>query len=320
VPQQPDEKKVRVPALSVLANAAELMTSLYEQSGAARWGVSAQDFAQSLERGAAKRFPGGSVSPAAVEEFLLSLHLEDLALALGCQQGSEPAWNYFYENYRGYLRSAAGAIAKGSTFGANPHELADSLFADLFGLADGRRGEQSLFRYFHGRSALKTWLRTVLAQRYVDRVRASKRWEPLEKEDGTDGGATETGDKKAPLDPLPDPHRDRYVASFAAALQHCLQALDPKDRERLELYYAREKKLAEIGKLLGEHESSVSRNLDRVRRELHSAVEQRLRDSYAMSDAQIQMCIEYAAEDVPLDFRRVFPEEPQRPARRKEPL
>ena len=41
-------------------------------------------------------------------------------------------------------------------------ELADSLYADLFGL-DTRDGERrSLFRYYHGRAKLTTWLRSVL--------------------------------------------------------------------------------------------------------------------------------------------------------------
>ena len=48
--------------------------------------------------------------------------------------------------------------------------------------SDGER--QSLFRYFQGRSSLATWLRAVLAQRYVDRLRAQKRLEPLPEEDG----------------------------------------------------------------------------------------------------------------------------------------
>ena len=63
-------------------------------------------------------------------------------------------------------------------------ELADSLFAELYGLVDGKGGERSLFRYFHGRSALKTWLRAILAQRHVDRLRESRRWESFDQDDG----------------------------------------------------------------------------------------------------------------------------------------
>ena len=45
------------------------------------------------------------------------------------------------------------------------------------GTREGQR--QSLFRYFQGRSSLATWLRAVLAQRYVDRQRALRRLAPL---------------------------------------------------------------------------------------------------------------------------------------------
>ncbi len=65
-------------------------------------------------------------------------------------------------------------------------ELADALYADLFGLAarDGIR--QSLFRYFHGRSRLVTWLSAVLSQRLIDRGRDRRRVEPLSGEDAED--------------------------------------------------------------------------------------------------------------------------------------
>src|SRR5216683_1427752 len=70
-----------------------------------------------------------------------------------------------------------------------------------------------------------------------------------------------------------DPHRERYVASFTRALQEALAILEPAEKERVRLYYAEEKTLAEIGRVLGEHESSVSRHLERVRRDLRRDVE-----------------------------------------------
>jgi hypothetical protein len=96
--------------------------------------------------------------------------------------------------------------------------------------------------------------------------------------------------------------------------------LEPVDRKRLELYYARKKTLAEIGRLLGEHESSASRHLERTRRGLRAQVEQCLRSGCypgdpvrnlaLMSDAEIALCFQYAAEDSPIDFRQMFPEKP----------
>ena len=81
--------------------------------------------------------------------------------------------------YRPVLYRSADAIDPGG----GARELADSIYADLFGLQERDGERRSLFRYFHGRSSLATWLRAVLAQRQVDRVRATRRLTPLEDEE-----------------------------------------------------------------------------------------------------------------------------------------
>ncbi len=78
--------------------------------------------------------------------------------------------------YRPVLYRSADAIDPGG----GARELADSIYADLFGLQERDGERRSLFRYFHGRSSLATWLRAVLAQRLVDRVRSTRRLTPLD--------------------------------------------------------------------------------------------------------------------------------------------
>ena len=283
-----------------------ILDSLYAESRAADWGLTLAQFAAALERSLCKRF--AEISPASRDhlvEYLQTLYLRDLALAAACLEGSESAWEYFVREYRSPLRAAAGAITKGSRAGANAQELADSLFAELFGLVDGKRGERSLFRYFHGRSSLKTWLRAILAQRHVDRLRESRRWESFDQGDGE--GPKQLPERNA-TPPSLDPHRNRYLQRFVAALQLSLAALDDNDRQRLELYYARQKTLAEIGRQIGEHESSVSRNLERIRHALRTRIEEHLHGEPALSEAEIALCFQYAAEDAPIDFRNLFPE------------
>lgn len=305
MPLPPEEKApARNPAL-LLASCEPLVAALFSQSGGTRWGLSRSQFVCGLERGLRKRFPDGPPSRERLEEYLLTLHSEDIALATACLEGCEAAWEYFVQEYRGYLRAAAGAVTKASRYGANPQELADSLFSDLFGLVDGKRGERSLFRYFHGRSSLKTWLRTVLAQRHVDYIRMQRRQKSLDADDGERPELPPEGIHQ----PILDPHRPHYLACFATALKRSLQLLEPDDRKRLELYYVHQVKLAEIGRQFGEHESSVSRHLERIRRELRVFTEKDLRDVFSLSEAEIKQCFEYAAEDVPFDFRQMFPEE-----------
>jgi RNA polymerase sigma factor (sigma-70 family) len=286
----------------------------YAQSQAGRWGVPRERFAAALERSAKKALTPGAVTPQKLQDYLGALHLEDLALATACADGGEAAWEHFFATYRAYLRAAAAAILRCSAGSAEACDLADSLFSELYGLAGGKGAERSLFRYFHGRSSLKTWLRAVLAQRHIDSIRAGRRFEELD-EDETGVGRPKTllGPQVQPG----DPHRERYVASFTRALHTALERLQPQEKERLRLYYAEEKTLADIGRLLGEHESSVSRYLDRVRRDLRQAVEDILRQGIGaangsavqpgLSDAEIALCFEYSAGDNPIDLEKLLP-------------
>ncbi len=304
MPRPPEQKTPLRDLPSLFSTCEPLISSLLSQSGASSWGLSQGQFASGLERSVRKRFPEGPPAREQLEEYLLTLHTEDLALATACLEGCEAAWEHFVKEYRGYLRAAAGAITKASRYGANPQELADSLFSDLFGLVDGKRGERSLFRYFHGRSSLKTWLRTVLAQRHVDSIRAQRRLESLD----ADGAEKPVLPQERVQQPLLDPYRLHYQACLAAALQHALQSLPAEDHQRLELYYVRQMKLAEIGRQLGEHESSVSRSLERIRRELRAHTEKQLRERFSLRDAEIEQCFTYAAEEPRIDFRKIFPE------------
>jgi len=146
----------------------------------------------------------------------------------------------------------------------------------------------------------------VLAQRHIDAVRVAKRFESLDEPDG-EGHVHELADKM--VLPVGDPHRDRYTRLFRAALGAALDGIELRDRERLRLYYVEESTLAEIGKKLGEHESSVSRNLERIRREMKANVEEYLKKKApgpALGEEQIALCFEYAAEDVPIDLGRLL--------------
>ena len=109
-------------------------------------------------------------------------HAADLELARRCAAGRRARVGAVRAASTGRCSTAppTRSIARGGA-----REIADSLYAELYGI-NGRRGaRQSLFRYFQGRSSLATWLRAVLAQRYVDRLRAQRRLEPLPDEDGT---------------------------------------------------------------------------------------------------------------------------------------
>jgi len=208
-----------------------------------------------------------------------------------CAEGDDRAWERFVRDYRPLLYRAADALDRSG----GAREVADSLYAELYGIKGGAGARQSLFRYYQGRSSLATWLRAVLAQRYVDRVRVQRRTEPLQ----------EDVDRPAP--PPPDPDRDRYVALVRAALARAVSRLEPRDRLRLAGYYVQELTLAQIGRVLKESEASASRHLARTRRDLRGAVERHLREESRLTDDQIAACLASVVEDSgPLDMKQVI--------------
>jgi RNA polymerase sigma-70 factor, ECF subfamily len=319
--KSPSEHSAADPAVlaAMLRAHAGAVENFCLQAKIARWNCPTERFTNHLARSVASRFKTHTPSWEEVDGYLGALHLEDFALACACADGVETAWDVFVGDYREYLRRSAAAMLRRGAESAEACELADSLFAELYGLADGRRGTSSLFRYFHGRSSLKTWLRAVLAQRHVDSIRAARRFDSLDEEDGsrsldhpqTNSGAAGSptpGRVFGPETQPPDPYREKYIAMFCDALRSALERLEPADHRRLSLYYSEGKTLAEIGRLCGEHESSVSRNLERIRRELRVKVEEHLRrDAPGLSDAQMALCFQYATEDAPIDFDLLFP-------------
>jgi len=273
------------------------VSRLHGRSGAGRWSLPEQAFAEALERSGASRFKDTTPSRDAVAGYLETLHLDDLALACACARGDERAWEHFVTTFRPVLYRVADALAPGGS----GRELADALYADLFGLEerDGRR--RSLFDYFHGRSTLAAWLRAVLAQRVVDRARETRRSVPLPEEEPL------TAPRPPGNDGSPDPDRPRLLARLGSALGGALAALPGRERLRLALYYTQGLTLAETGRALGESEATVSRKLDRTRRELRRAVEQRLREEARLTAAEIASCFEYAVGDWPFDLREALP-------------
>jgi RNA polymerase sigma factor (sigma-70 family) len=301
-----------------------LAASLYAQAGAARWGLAIEQFTERLRDSAARHLGDLSAAPAEIERYLTTLRLEDLALAAACAAGLDAAWEYFVANYREQLYAAARAIVGTPRDAERARELADSLYADLYGLpgAGGAR-RKPLFAYFHGRSKLSTWLRAVLSQRYVDSLRAGRRQVALddvgefsesnavdERVGGTRSPA-HAASTRAPE--ARDPDREKYLDLLHSALAEALARVSAEDRSRLRAYYLDSLTLAEIAKQRGEHEATASRHLERCRRELRTYVERRLLDGApqvdggatrpALSAAQVALCFEYAVEDWPFDLK-----------------
>src|SRR5262245_37884790 len=204
---------------------AALVERLYQMARGERWRVPKDLFAEALERSAARGGDGADLRGRDAERYLRSLHLEDLALACACALGDAAAWDHFVLEMRPGLYRAADALDRSGAL----RELADSLYAELFGIDERGGTRQSLLRYFHGRSSLATWLRAVLSQRHVDRMRVVRRTEPLP--DELPAHATS---------PMSDPDCDRFVGMLRSALALAMSQLEPRDRMRLGCYYTQQ--------------------------------------------------------------------------------
>jgi RNA polymerase sigma factor (sigma-70 family) len=260
---------------------ARLAKRLFKQAKARRWSLEPAAFTAALQASCAKAFPAGDADERDVSSYLTSLHLEDLALACACAEGIETAWDHFVLTMRPGLYRAGDALDPSG----GGREAADSLYAELYGIDERGGVKQSLLRYFHGRSSLPTWLRAVLSQRFVDRARVTRRIEPLPI-DIVNSTPFEPADSECP----------KYVEFLSAALEHVLTRLEPRDRLRLGLYYAQQLTLAETGRLLKEHEATVSRNLARTRAFVREEVEKKLRAG-GLTSEELSRCFECASRN-----------------------
>ena len=97
------------------------------------------------------------------------------------------------------------------------------------------------------------------------------------------------------------------------ALAWAIAGLAAKDRLRLSSYYARDMTLAAIGRMLGEHEATVSRHLTRTRREIRTAAEVRLREHHGLDERAMSECFTSVTEDAgALDLGELFGRQPGR--------
>jgi RNA polymerase sigma-70 factor (ECF subfamily) len=283
----------------------DVVAALYARSGAAAYGMSAQQFAAILDEVLRKYLPHEPVHDATHDspdkhdssdkpvakktDFCAALRLEELALARACAAGNERAWQDFISRYRQKLYSMALHITRD---GAHAAELADSLFADLYGVnaRDGVRSSKLVS--YTGRGSLEGWLRTVMAQEFVNRYRKQKRTVSLEEQ-------TEEGVQFAAAIPeaacISDPRLEM-------ATDDALAELSPDDRFTLASYYLDRRTLAEIAQTLGLHESSVSRRLDRLSSGLRKRILAGLR-MRGMSHAQAAEALETDVRDIRLNLR-----------------
>jgi RNA polymerase sigma-70 factor (ECF subfamily) len=240
----------------------EAIAQRYQESEAYRYALSPEQFLQ-IVSAVVVRYAADSSEIEQIE-LVRTVRVGELALARACSAGNDAAWEIFLTRFRAPLYETAYRVAKDE---ASARELADELYADLYGIPTDAGRRISKLAYYMGRGSLEGWLRTVLSQRFIDRCRSYAKVVSLEEQ-------AESGIVFA----APEPSADAgSYPLLCAAIQHTLAGLSTEERFLLASYYLDQRTLAEIAAQLGVHESTVSRRLDRLLISLRKHVRQRLK-------------------------------------------
>jgi RNA polymerase sigma-70 factor, ECF subfamily len=270
-----------------------LVNELWRTSGGAAWGLTQEECGRFLlEEGSARNYglAAGEIATRAQQAaFFRNLRLEDFVLARACACGHERAWAHFVAIYRQPLTRAAIAITGSETLG---RDLADQLYAELYGLSE-RDGERRCpLASYRGRGSLMGWLRTTLAQRHVDHHRRTHREEPLEEFDA----------------PAPDAAPEAPMAEFSQleqAVELALRQQNAEERFILAAYFLDGQTLLQIARTLGVHEATVSRKLHRVTDAIRAQVLRNLQDG-GMSRRAAEEAMGTDPRDLDLNVKKLL--------------
>ncbi len=261
--------------------------SLYEKSNAASFNLTLPEFCSIILDVVGRSLPNLH-SQRERARFLENLRLDDLVLARACARGHDKAWDRFLMLYRDKLYSAAITIARDESIA---RELADSLYADLFGTRTRDDGQRiSKLESYVGRGSLERWLKTVLAQEYINGFRVRRKLVPFEESARTYGSAS------PPVFPAPE------RTALAEATDTALAELSPEQRFLLAAYYLDGCTLAAIARILNVHESTIQRRLEKTVLKLRERIVAKLRRAGLSKRAAHEM-LDLDVRDLGVDVR-----------------
>ena len=291
LPSEQPSTATQLPTRSVSGLPQSLILELWRTAEAQACGLTAEEFGIVLTAVGEKvnhGLPKG-VLPDATQKaaFFRSLHLSELALAHSCALGLEAAWEKFVGRYRASLVHAAASITGSASLG---QELADSLFAELYGLRHAGTERRSPLASYTGRGSLLGWLRATLAQRSIDHHRRTRRETPLD-----------DFDVPAPAPAAVSAETDLLVE----ALARTFRSLASEDRYLLCAYYLDRRTLLQIAHILAVHEATISRRLKRLLADLRRQLLDNLR-SGGLSRRAAEEALGADPRDIEINLRKLL--------------
>jgi RNA polymerase sigma-70 factor len=223
------------------------------------------------------KYLGVSPPDTAAIEFLKKLYMRDLYLVCGCDHENGRAWQVLDTSYRKFVTDLVRFCYRNGT---DAEEVADSVLVSLY-LHD-RSGHHRISSY-DGRSSLGTWLRVIVINRAINEKQS--------------GRMVITGTIPDIPDDLALPNIElalragRYTHLLRDSLTCAFKELSARERLMLFWRYEENRQLGEIARLLGVHQSNVTRQLIKVQDRLRSHVTAILAAKHGLSDSAIQECL-----------------------------
>lgn len=247
-----------------------------------------------------------SAGNAEIKQFVDEIRADDFCLVLACERGDEKAWEDLVKNFDQTVKSAARKIS-GSNEDAE--DLASSIWAELYGLKEGK----SKLAYFSGRGSLAGWLRAVTNQLAIDEFRKMKRLVQIEETrefENLAQNSSEKNDNRQIISHTENPEEifsERQTAKDVSdALKQAVGELEVEDRLILKLYYFDDLKLKDIGATLGFHEATASRKLARMQTEIRKSVEKILKNKHGWSEEEVKRNLSDAASKLGINLEKMF--------------
>ncbi len=220
------------------------------------------------------------------------VHAADVYLAHACASGDPRALAAFDATL---LPEVAAYIARTDS----SRELADEvrqLIRHRLLVADDA-GKPPRIATYSGRGPLGAWLRMISVRTVLNLRRGNKRHAS---NDELDEHTT-----KAP-DPELDYIKARYRPLFREALEASLRELPAEQRNTLRLYFIDGLTLAEIGRLYRVHESTIARQMAKIRRDVLATTRRVLVERHQLKAAEVDSFIGLAPSQLDLSLSRIL--------------
>jgi len=234
------------------------------------------------------RHLGGLWSPR--HTALTALHAEDVYLACACAEGDPRA----LQALDPLLKAACGNLPAGT---ASVSDEVRQLLREKLLVAHGDEAPQ--IAGYSGEGPLGTWLRVIAVRTALGQRKKSVREVGLEE---VQFDAADSGQPDLELDYL----KLRHGEDFRAAFRDAAQALSPRDRTVMRLYYVDGLGVEKLGAMYQVHASTVSRWLATTRETLLIETRRLLGERLKLTSSEVESLLGILRSRMQASLRKVL--------------